>query len=435
MPNIVAIVGRPNVGKSTFFNRLVEQRKAIVDNVSGVTRDRHYGFAEWTGHHFTVMDTGGYVADSDDLFESAIRNQVELAIEEASVILFLVDAAVGLTDLDKSFANKLRGNRKPVIVVANKADNQERLFAANEFYELGMGTIFPVAAISGSGTGDLLDEVVKHFQHEDVENPEENVPRLAILGKPNVGKSSFLNLLLGKERSIVTSIAGTTRDTINNRYKLFGKDFILTDTAGLRKKSRVTDDVEFYSTLRSVRAMESSDVCIIMVDAQTGIESQDMNIIALAVKNRKGLVILANKWDLIEKDSSTAAQVRKAMQAKLGPLQYIPILFTSMVSKQRVFQAIEEAGEVYKRMYQRISTSKLNDAMLEVINKYPPPAVRGKHIRIKYLTQLPPVPPTFAFFSNHPKLIKEPYTRYLENRMREIFDLSGVPIRILYKQK
>ncbi|GHB45623.1 ribosome biogenesis GTPase Der [Mongoliitalea lutea] len=437
MANIVAIVGRPNVGKSTFFNRLVEERKAIEDNVSGVTRDRHYGHAQWGGKFFSVIDTGGYVTGSEDVFEAEIRKQVKLALEEANVILFVVDCHDGLTDLDKEFANVLRTSNKPIYIVANKADSAEKALMAAEFYSLGLTDheIFPIAAVSGSGTGDLLDEVITHFPDQGDENPDEGIPKIAILGRPNVGKSSFLNALLGKERSIVTDEAGTTRDAIHTRYKLFGKDFIITDTAGIRKKAKVKEDIEFYSVMRSLRTLEDSDVIIVMVDATRGLESQDINLISLGIKNNKGVMIMVNKWDLIEKDHKTMEKIKKEMMEKLGENRWIPIIFTSVEEKQRIFQAIELAVKVYDNKTRRISTSKLNDLLLPEIEKYPPPALKGKYIKIKYITQLPTKNPVFAFFCNLPQYIKDPYTRFLENRLRENFDFEGVPIKITYKKK
>ncbi|WP_186753550.1 ribosome biogenesis GTPase Der [Echinicola salinicaeni] len=437
MSNIVAIVGRPNVGKSTFFNRLVEERKAIEDNVSGVTRDRHYGHAQWGGKFFSVIDTGGYVTGSDDVYEAEIRKQVNLALDEASVILFVVDCIDGLTDLDKEFANELRSAKKPIYLVANKADTQERMFMANEFYELGLGNekIFPIAAVSGSGTGDLLDELITHFEDEGEENPDLGIPKIAILGRPNVGKSSFLNALLGSERSIVTNEAGTTRDAIHTHYTLYGKNFIITDTAGIRKKSRVKEDIEFYSVMRSLRTLEDSDVIIVMVDATRGLEAQDVNLISLGIKNNKGIMIMVNKWDLIEKDHKTMDKFKENMMEKLGENKWIPIIFTSMITKQRIFQAIELAVEVYDNKTRKISTSKLNDKILPEIERYPPPAYKGKYIKIKYITQLPTKNPVFAFFCNLPQYLKAPYTRYLENRLRENFDFQGVPIKITYKKK
>ena len=437
MANIVAIVGRPNVGKSTLFNRLVEERKAIEDNMSGVTRDRHYGHAQWSGKFFSVIDTGGYVTGSDDLYEAEIRKQVKLAIEEADVILFMVDCHDGLTDLDAEFANELRSNKKPLYVVANKADNQEKAFMANEFYALGVTDfeIFPIAAVSGSGTGDLLDAIVRHFKEEGEEDPDAGVPKISILGRPNAGKSSFINALLGQERTIVTDQAGTTRDAIHTRYKFFGKDFIITDTAGIRKKAKVKEDVEFYAVMRSLRTLEESDVIIVMVDATRGLEAQDINLISLAIKNNKGILIMVNKWDLIEKDHKTMNKIKEQMLERLGEHKWIPIIFTSVTEKQRIFQAIELAVKVYENKTRRVPTSKLNEVLLQEIEKYPPPAWKGKYIKIKYLTQLPTKNPVFAFFCNLPQYIKEPYTRFLENRLRENFDFEGVPLKIVYKNK
>ncbi|MFN8353052.1 MAG: ribosome biogenesis GTPase Der [Spirosomataceae bacterium] len=434
--NIVAIVGRPNVGKSTLFNRLVEQRKAITDDVSGVTRDRHYGYAEWTDKSFTVIDTGGYVVGSDDVFEGAIREQVELAIEEASVILFVVDCITGLTDLDKDFANVVRRSKKPVFLVANKADTAEKSFMATEFYELGLGDPHPVSAENGSGTGDLLDEIVKHFPESEAENPEAGVPRIAILGRPNVGKSSFLNALLGKQRSIVTDIAGTTRDSINTHYKLFGKDFILTDTAGIRRKAKVKDAIEFYSTLRSLKALEESDICVVLLDASLGLEAQDIHIIAHAHKAKKGIVIMVNKWDLIpNKQSNTARDIENAIRERLAPIDYMPIIFASVVEKQRIFQVVEKAMEVYENRSRKIATSALNDAILPEIEAYPPPAINGKYVKIKYMTQLPTPSPTFVLFCNYPQYIKEAYERYLTKRFRKHFNLEGTPVTLFFRKK
>lgn len=437
MANIVAIVGRPNVGKSTFFNRLVEERKAIEDNVSGVTRDRHYGHATWGDKFFSVIDTGGYVTGSEDVFEAEIRKQVKLAIEEANVILFVVDCHDGLTDLDREFAQVLRSTKKPIYIVANKADTATQVLNASEFYELGLGEnqVFPVAAVSGSGTGDLLDEVIKHFADQGEEDPDDGVPKIAILGRPNVGKSSFLNALLGKERSIVTDEAGTTRDAIHTRYKLYGKDFIITDTAGIRKKAKVKEDIEFYSVMRSLRTLEDSDVLIIVVDATRGFESQDMNLVTLGIKNNKGIIIMVNKWDLVEKDHKTMEKIKKEMMEKLGENKWIPIIFTSVETKQRIFQAIELAVKVFESKTHKVPTSKLNERLLPEIEKYPPPAWKGKYVKIKYITQLPTKNPVFAFFCNLPQYIKEPYTRFLENRLRENFDFDGVPIKITYKKK
>ena len=437
MANIVAIVGRPNVGKSTLFNRLVEERKAIEDNMSGVTRDRHYGHAQWCGKFFSVIDTGGYVTGSEDLYEAEIRKQVRLAIEEADVILFVVDCHDGMTDLDEEFANELRGNKKPLYVVANKADNQEKAFMAHEFYSLGLTDleIFPIAAASGSGTGELLDAIITHFEEDGIEDPDAGIPKISILGRPNAGKSSFLNALIGQERSIVTDEAGTTRDAIHTRYKFFGQDFIITDTAGIRKKAKVKEDIEFYSVMRSLRTLEESDVVIVMLDATRGLEAQDVNLISLAIKNNKGVLIMVNKWDLIEKDHKTMNKIKDDMIDRLGEHKWIPIIFTSVTEKQRIFQAIELAVKVYENKTRRVTTSKLNDILLQDIEKYPPPAWKGKYIKIKYVTQLPTKNPVFAFFCNLPQYIKEPYTRYLENRLRENFDFEGVPIKIVYKNK
>ncbi|MBC6426549.1 MAG: ribosome biogenesis GTPase Der [Ekhidna sp.] len=434
MANILAIVGRPNVGKSTLFNRLIEKKQAIMDNEAGVTRDRHYGYGEWNGKQFTVIDTGGYVEGSDDIFEKAIREQVKEALAEASVILFMVDCDTGLHGLDQDFANVIREIDKPVYLAANKADNQERMLAANEFYSLGLNApIFPIASASGSGTGDLLDKVSDHF--EDREPERSDLPKISIAGRPNVGKSSFVNALIGKDRSIVTNVAGTTRDAINTRYNLFGKDFLLTDTAGIRKKSKVHEDIEFYSVLRAVQAIQDSDVCIVMIDAQTGIASQDMNIIGLADRYKKGVVLMVNKWDLIEKGTRTANEFRKAFEEKLGPLTYIPIIFTSVLNKQRIMQTLELALNAYENRSRKVSTSKLNEIIGKEIESYPPPAVRGHYIKIKYITQLPTQTPTFAFFCNFPQYIKAPYQRYLTGKLRKHFDFRGVPIKVVFRKK
>ncbi|MEP1096491.1 MAG: ribosome biogenesis GTPase Der [Cyclobacteriaceae bacterium] len=434
MANILAIVGRPNVGKSTLFNRLVESKQAIMDNESGVTRDRHYGYGEWNGKNFTVIDTGGYVEGSDDIFEGAIRTQVKEALNEASAILFMVDCDTGLHGLDQDFANVVREIDKPLFIAANKADNQEKMLAANEFYSLGLDAdIFPIASASGSGTGDLLDAIAIHFEKEDPE--QDDVPRIAILGRPNVGKSSFVNALLGKERSIVTDIAGTTRDAINTRYNQFGKDFILTDTAGIRRKAKVREDIEFYSVLRAIQALQDSDVCIVMIDAESGLESQDMNILGLAHKYKKGIVLMVNKWDLVAKDTKTSEEYRKVFAEKLGPMNYAPIIFTSVLNKQRIMQTLEMALEVHENRTRKIPTSKLNEIIAADIQNYPPPAVRGQYIKIKYITQLPTHTPTFAFFCNFPQYIKEPYQRYLTNRIRDHFDFKGVPVRVVFRKK
>jgi GTP-binding protein len=440
MSNIIAIVGRPNVGKSTLFNRLIEQRKAIMDNMSGVTRDRHYGYGQWTGKFFTVIDTGGYVHGSEDIFEGAIREQVEMAIEESNVLLFVVDCQTGLTDLDKDFAKVLRKSKKPVILIANKADTHEKAYAAAEFYELGLGDPFPIAAESGSGTGDMLDIMISHFEEEGEENPEAGVPRVAILGRPNVGKSSFLNALLGKDRSIVTDLAGTTRDAIQNHYTLYGKDFIITDTAGIRRKARVDDNIEYYSVLRSIKALEECDIAIILIDAttidpNTGLEAQDMNIISMADKAKKGIVLMINKWDLVAKDTNTSIKLENALKERLAPLNYMPVIFTSVLEKKRIFQVVEKMLEVFENRSQKVSTSKLNDVMLEVIQNYPPPAWKGKYIKIKYCTQVSTPYPTFIFFCNLPQYIKESYERYLENQMRKAFKLEGTPISLFFRKK
>ncbi len=405
-----------------------------MDDEPGVTRDRHYGYGEWTGKHFTVIDTGGYVTGSEDKFESQIRSQVEVALEECSVILFMVDSFAGLTDLDKDFARVLRTSDKPVYIVANKADTTERVHMSAEFYALGMGEVYPISAANGSGTGELLDEIVTHFD-EGQEDPDAGIPRLAILGRPNVGKSSFLNALLGKERSIVTDEAGTTRDAVNTRYKLYGKDFILTDTAGIRKKSRVKEDIEFYSVLRAIQALQDSDVCIILLDAERGLEAQDMSIISLASKYNKGIMIMVNKWDLIEKDSKTADQYKKSVYAKLGQMDWIPVIFTSVIKKQRIFQAVEMAIGIYENKEKKVSTSKLNDTILPEIEHNPPPAIKGKYIKIKYITQIPSQVPTFAFFCNLPQYIKAPYERFLENKIRKHFGFEGVPVRLFFRKK
>ena len=431
--NIVAIVGRPNVGKSTLFNRLTESRKAIVDNLSGVTRDRHYGVAEWVGKSFTVVDTGGYVAHSEDVFEAAIREQVLIAIEEASVILFMVDVTTGITDLDDDIAKVLRKSKKPVFVVVNKIDNNQQRTEASVFYSLGLGELYLLSSMTGSGTGELLDEVVKHI--EIIEEEENKLPKYAIVGKPNVGKSSFINALIGKERSIVTPVAGTTRDSIHIHYNQFGHEFMLIDTAGLRKKTKVKENIEFYSVMRTIKALEEADVIILMIDAVDGIESQDVNIFHLAEKNKKGVVILINKWDLIEKDHKTTKVFEEKIREKIAPFTDVPIVFTSVTEKQRIFKAVEAAAKVYQNKYKKIPTSKLNDIMLPVIESFPPPSVKGKYVKIKYITQISGASPMFAFFCNLPQYIKEPYMRFIENKLRDNFDFSGVPIQIYFRQK
>ncbi len=433
MSNIVAIIGRPNVGKSTLYNRLTETRKAIVDDFSGVTRDRHYGTAEWTGRNFTVIDTGGYVANSEDVFEAAIREQVVIAIEEATVILFMVDVTTGITDLDDDIAKLLRRSKKPVFVVVNKVDNNQRLNDASTFYSLGLGDLYSLSSITGSGTGELLDEIVKHF--EDEAEDENQLPKYAIVGRPNVGKSSLINALIGRERNIVTPIAGTTRDSIHIHYNQFGHEFMLIDTAGLRKKTRVKENIEFYSVMRTIKALEEADVILLMIDAVEGIESQDINIFHLAEKNKKGVVILVNKWDLIEKDTKTTKEFEEKIRQKLAPFNDVPIVFTSVVEKQRIYKAVEAASKVYENKLKKIPTSKLNDVMLPIIEKYPPPAMKGKYVKIKYITQINGSSPMFAFFCNLPQYVKEAYKRFIENKLRDNFDFTGVPIQIYFRQK
>ncbi len=407
-----------------------------MDNVSGVTRDRSYGHGEWCGKFYTVIDTGGYVHGSDDIFETEINRQVELAMNEADVILFMVDVDAGLTGLDEEFANVLRRSKKPIYVVANKADTNARMHQMGEFYALGVGEeIYPISSQNGSGTGELLDEVVKHFKDDGIEDPDAGIPKIAVLGRPNAGKSSFVNLLLGEERNIVTDLAGTTRDAIHSRYNAFGKEFIIVDTAGLRRKSKVSEDIEFYSVMRAIRALEDADVCIVMLDATRGIEAQDVNIITLAEKNRKGIVILVNKWDLVEKDTNSTKEFEETILDRIAPIKYVPVIFTSVVTKQRIHKAVEKAMEVYDNKTRKISTSKLNDLLLPDIERYPPPAIKGKFVKIKYITQLPTHNPTFAFFCNLPQYIKEPYMRYLENRMREHFGFEGVPIKLIFRKK
>ena len=434
MSNIVAIVGRPNVGKSTLFNRLTESRQAITDEISGVTRDRHYGKSEWGGKEFSVIDTGGYITGSEDVFEGEIRKQVELAIDEANVILFIVDAKDGITEMDTAVVQLLRKTAKKTLVVANKTDNSTLLEEAVEFYNLGMGDYFPISSMSGSGTGDLLDELILHFE-EDPDKEEIDLPKFAIVGRPNVGKSSFVNALIGKEQNIVTDIAGTTRDSLNTRFNKFGFDFYLIDTAGVRKKKKVHENLEFYSVMRAVRAIEHSDVCILMIDATRGFETQDQRIFHIADKNKKGIVILVNKWDSIEKNTESTQQFEDQILKQISPFKDIPILFVSVLEKQRLLKGLETAIEVYKNRTQRITTSELNETMLAIIEKNPPPATKGKYIKIKYCTMLPTATPTFAFFANLPQYIKETYKRFLENKIREIYDFSGVPITIYFRQK
>lgn len=432
----VAITGRPNVGKSTFFNRLLEQRKAIVDDFSGVTRDRQYGVAEWTGKSFNVIDTGGFVPDSEDVFEKEIRKQVVIAVEEANAIIFMVDVTTGITTLDEAMADMLRKSKKPVFVVVNKVDNHNRLLEAAEFYGLGFKELYFVSSISGSGTGELLDAVVALIPNTPEEKqPEEELPKIAIIGQPNVGKSSLLNALIGKERTIVSDIAGTTRDSIHTRYNLFNKDFMLIDTAGIRRKSKVHEDLEFYSVIRAINAMDEADVCLLLLDAEKGITAQDLSIFSLAVKKGKGVVVLVNKWDLIEKETNTTKDYEAALKKRFAPFTDIPVIFISVMEKQRIFKSIETALQVYENRKRKVSTSKLNDVMLKAIEKYHPPVVRGNAIKIKYVTQLPTHTPAFAFFCNYPDDIKGPYKNYLENQLREHFDFSGVPVRLFFRKK
>jgi len=434
MKQIVAIVGRPNVGKSTLFNRLIKKRHAIVDAVSGVTRDRHYGESEWNGNQFSVIDTGGYSVGSDDIFEEEIRKQVELAIEEADIIIFVVDVESGITALDSEVANILRSVKKPIFLTVNKVDNAMRVADATEFYALGLGDYYTLSSINGSGTGELLDDLVKSLpDEEDIE--ENDLPRFAVVGRPNAGKSSFINALIGKERNIVTDIAGTTRDAIDTRYNRFGFEFNLVDTAGIRKKSKVKEDLEFYSVMRAVRSIENCDVAILIVDATRGFEGQDQNIFWLAQKNKKGVVVLVNKWDLIEKDHKTTKKFEEKIRQEIAPFTDVPIVFISALTKQRLFKAIETAVTVYENRKKRISTSKLNDAMLDIVKQMPPPAIKGKYVKIKYCTQLPTQTPQFAFFANLPQYVKEPYKRFVENKMREIFNFNGVPIVIYFRKK
>jgi GTP-binding protein len=435
MSNIVAIVGRPNVGKSTLFNRLTKSRAAIVEEVSGVTRDRIYGVSEWNGIEFSVIDTGGYVKGSDDIFEAEIRKQVEIAIEEASVIIFVVDVTTGVTDLDEAVARLLRSTKKPVYLVANKVDNSDRQLDSAEFYSFGLDKLFNISATNGSGTGDLLDELVKEFYSDGGPEDESNIPKIAVVGKPNVGKSSFINAITGEDRNIVTPISGTTRDSIDSRYQLFGFDFKLVDTAGIRKKSKVHEDLEFYSVIRSVRSIEYSDVCIFMVDATEGIQKQDLNIFYVIEKNKKGVVVVINKWDLIEKETQSAKLYEDKVRAQLAPFNDVPIIFTSTITKQRLHKALETAMEVYENRTQKISTSRLNEFIQDVVERNPPPAVKGKFVKIKYATMLPTHSPSFAFFCNLPQYVRDSYKRFIENKLREEFNFEGVPIRIFFRKK
>ena len=433
MSNVIAIIGRPNVGKSTLFNRLTETRQAIVDPTSGVTRDRHYGKVEWNGREFTIIDTGGYISGSDDTFEKEISKQVKIAIDEASILLSVVDVHEGVTRFDKDVATLIRKSGKKVFLVANKADNSERIAYAAEFYTMGMGEVYPISAASGGGTGDLLDAVVKALEPLEVIE-ETAIPRIAIVGRPNVGKSSLTNALLGEERNIVTEIAGTTRDAINTRYKAFGHDFWLVDTAGIRKKAKVHEDLEFYSVMRSIKAIEDCDVIILMLDATLGLEAQDLAIFDLAIRNHKGIVIVVNKWDLIEKETKTAKEYEDRIRERLAPFRDVPILFTSVITKQRVLKSIEEALAVYERRKQKIPTRALNDFILPLVESFPPPAIKGKYVKIKYATQMKGIP-MFIFFCNMPQYVYENYRRFLENKMREHFDYTGVPIQIVLRAK
>ena len=436
MSSIVAIVGRPNVGKSTLFNRLVQRREAIVDSVSGVTRDRHYGKSDWNGKEFSVIDTGGYIIGSDDIFEGEIRKQVQLAIEESDIIVFVVDVEDGITPMDAEVAKILRKVKKPIFIAVNKVDNAMRVADAVEFYNLGLGDFHTISSINGSGTGDILDAIVaKMPEPEAIDLEKEELPRFAVVGRPNAGKSSFINALIGKDRNIVTDIAGTTRDSIDTKYNRFGFDFNLVDTAGIRKKSKVKEDLEFYSVMRAVRTIEYSDVVILMVDATRGFESQDQNIFWLADKNRKGVIILINKWDLVEKETNTMRDFEAQVRRQIAPFTDVPIIFTSVLTKQRLLKAIETAVEVFENRKRRISTSKLNETMLEIVQQNSPPATKGKFVKIKYCMQLPTPTQQFAFFSNLPQYVKDPYKRYVENQLREHYNFSGVPITIYFRQK
>ena len=432
----VAIVGRPNVGKSTFFNRMLEQRKAIVEDTPGVTRDRQYGVAEWNGKTFNVIDTGGFVPESNDVFEREIRKQVQIAVDEASAILFMVDAATGMTDLDDAMAGILRRSTKPVFLLVNKVDNNERLLEASEFYSLGFERIHFLSSMSGSGTGDLLDEVTALIEEEpEGAEEEQKVPKFAIIGQPNVGKSSLLNALIGEERTIVSDIAGTTRDTIHTKYNLFQKEFVLIDTAGIRRKTKVHEDLEFYSVIRAIKALDEADVCLLLLDAEKGITAQDLTIFSLAARKGKGLLVLVNKWDVVEKETNTARDYEKQLKQRLAPFSDVPILFISAKEKMRIHKAIELALEVYENRQRKIPTSKLNDVLLKAIEAYHPPVVRGHPVRVKYITQLPTTVPSFAFFCNFPDDIKQPYKNYLENQLREHFNFKGVPVRLFFRKK
>lgn len=434
MANVVAIVGRPNVGKSTLFNRLTESRAAIVDEISGVTRDRHYGICEWNGRDFTVIDTGGYVKGSDDIFEAEIRKQVEIAVEEASMLMFVVDVTTGVTDLDKTVANLLRRSKKKVFLVANKVDNGERETWSAEFYSLGLGDLYNISAVNGSGTGDLLDDVIKALPDDENVLPD-LLPKLAIVGRPNVGKSSLLNALVGEDRNIVTNIAGTTRDALHTEYNKFGYNFLLVDTAGVRKKSKVHEDLEFYSVMRSLKAIDDCNVMLLVLDAQDGLEAQDMNLLKLAEKNHKGLVIIVNKWDLVEKDNHTLTAYEDNIREKISPFKDVPILFVSALTKQRIFKIVETANHVFNNTNKKIKTRELNDFMLPIVESQPPPALNGHYIKIKYVTMIPTKFPAFAFFCNQPQLVKDSYKRFLENKLRAEYDFTGVPIELYFRQK
>lgn len=434
MSAIVAIVGRPNVGKSTLFNRLIKRRDAIVDEISGVTRDRHYGKSDWNGREFSIIDTGGYVVGSNDIFEQEIDKQVELALDEADVIIFVVDVATGITGMDEEVAQLLRQVEKPIFVAVNKVDSALRVADAAEFYALGLGDYHTISSINGSGTGELLDAVVEALP-EDQGVEDDELPRFAVVGRPNAGKSSFINALLGVDRYIVTDIPGTTRDSVDTKYNRFGFEFNLVDTAGIRRKAKVKEDLEFYTVMRSVRAIEHSDVCILVLDATRGFEGQDLNIFWLAERNKKGIVILVNKWDLVEKETNTVKEFEAYIRKQIEPFTDVPIVFISALSKQRIYKAIETAVEVYKNKTKRISTSKLNDVMLPIIESTPPPAQKGKYVKIKFCTQLPTPTPQFAFFANLPQYVKEPYRRFVENKLRNNFDFNGVPVQVYFRKK
>ncbi len=435
--SLVAIVGRPNVGKSTLFNRLVGMRKAIVDDTAGVTRDRHYGRCEWCGREFSVVDTGGYTSNSDDVFETAIRRQVEIAIEESDAVLFMVEAATGITDYDAEIADVLRRSRKPVVLCVNKVDTGEKMFDAYQFYGLGLGEIWSISAANGSGTGDLLDEVLRVLPTDDAPDDRDraDLPHIAIVGKPNVGKSSLTNALLGEERNIVTPVAGTTRDSISTYYNKFGHEFMLVDTAGMRRKAKVHEDLEFYSVMRSIRVIEHADVCVLMIDANSGMEAQDMSIFNLIQKNRKACVLVVNKWDLFQKESNTLRDYERALRQKIAPFDDIPIIFTSVTAKQRILDVLNAVATVYENYSRKIPTARLNDVLLPIIEETPPPAWKGKYVKIKYVTQLPTKFPAFAFFCNLPQYVKDPYKRFLENKLRENFPFNGCPVQIFIRQK